>query len=259
MKSLQYVDSKVAVTVTSTTYTTISPPAFANRATFYISSLLTGTGTATIDFAVQEMVPAFTAAPVVATSTTGTTGVFAVQTITMTGEPTAGSVKFGVVGHGTNTVFTTAYMPLVDIKNKPGKITDFLAQAGLTTPEDVQWSVVLGTGASTPTVFTATYSGNYTLAQTLIAVTGDRLYNFTRSGINFADWDGITQRTQASTATNYDVVRIGPGETGIADDDTQATYKINSTLPPQLVTKVTTVAAVANNTASYSVYVAWSS
>lgn len=259
MRTFQLVDSKVAVVATSTTYVTLTPPSFAQRATLYFTSLMTGTGTATLDFALQENIPAVSAAPVVATTVTGTTGTFAVQTITMTGEPTDGSLKFGVTGKGTNTVFTTAYMPIRDIKNRPSKIGDFLAQAGINLPEDLKFSAVLGTGASTPTVFTLTYSGGYTLAQTAVAVTGDRLYNWTRSAINFADWDGVTQRTSAaSTATNYDVVRIGPGESGIADDDTAATYKINATLPPQLVTKVT-VLATATGLASYSVFVAWSS
>lgn len=257
----QYVDSKIAVAVTGTVSTVITPPKGASRAVFTFASQFLGTGTATLDLVLQERVPTFVAAPVVATTVTGTTGTFAVQTITMTGEPTDGSVKFGVTGEGTNTVFTTVYMPLREIKNKPAKIADYLAQAALPNATDVAWSVVVGTGASTPTIFTATYRGSFTLAQTAIAVTGDRLYNYQNTGVALVNAGAsIVQRTlAASTSTNYDIIRVGPGEQGILNAAGTATvYLVSSTLPAQIVAKVTT-AATSVNTASYSLFVDWSS
>lgn len=53
--------------------------------------------------------------------------------------------------------------------------------------------------------------------------------------VPLADWNGITQITGAAQVT----IQVGPGITGIADDDTggatgDSVYKINSILPPVL-------------------------
>ena len=53
--------------------------------------------------------------------------------------------------------------------------------------------------------------------------------------VNLADWNGITQLTGVSQV----VIHVGPGITGIADDDTggatgDSVYKINTMLPPIL-------------------------
>lgn len=58
--------------------------------------------------------------------------------------------------------------------------------------------------------------------------------------LNLADWDGITQLT----TTCQCVVHVGPGITGLADDDTgsataDSVYKINSILPALLGAKIT--------------------
>jgi hypothetical protein len=49
--------------------------------------------------------------------------------------------------------------------------------------------------------------------------------------INYADWDGITQLT----ATGFVVVEVGPGLTGIADDDTASYYKLNAQVGGKLL------------------------
>jgi hypothetical protein len=258
MRITEFVDSQIAATATSTTYTTFKAPTWATRATLWFTTAITGTGTATIDFKLVETLPSFTTAPSVSETTTGTTGTFEVQTITMTGEPTGGAFRVGVTGQGTTTVYTTPYMPLAEVKNRPGRISDHLIEAGLPNASDLKWSVVAGTGATTPTVFTATFSGAFTGNQTAIAVTGDRLFTYAyQAGVDFADWNGVTQLT--ATGTLYDIVRISPGETGIADDDTAHVYKINTQIPEYFTAKVTVVAAVANNTASYSLFCTFSS
>src|SRR3990167_4883517 len=53
--------------------------------------------------------------------------------------------------------------------------------------------------------------------------------------VPLADWNGITQLTGVSQVT----VQVGPGITGIADDDTggatgDSVYKLNTMLPPIL-------------------------
>jgi hypothetical protein len=70
---------------------------------------------------------------------------------------------------------------------------------------------------------------------------------------NFAGWDGITQLTDADEIIIY----IGPGITGIADDDTAAVYKINSPLSPLMGFKVTLDDTTGDEEYDYSLSISW--
>jgi hypothetical protein len=76
------------------------------------------------------------------------------------------------------------------------------------------------------------------------------------NSVNLADWDGITQIAGAS-APLLSVVQVGPGITGIADDDTGPYYKVNTALPPLLGFKVTLDRTTGNETYTYTLAVAW--
>ena len=71
--------------------------------------------------------------------------------------------------------------------------------------------------------------------------------------LNLAGWDGITQLSAEATS----VIHVGPGITGIADDDTGAAtgdsvYKVNTPLVPLLGFKVTLDRTSANETYTYT-------
>ncbi len=242
---------------TGTVTTVIKSPTWANRATFTFATNVIGTGTGSSALTFLEVAPAFTVVPAVAETTTGTTGTFEVQTITMTGEPTDGSFTVGVVGVGTTTVYTTPFMPLKEVKNRASRITDHLIEAGLPNAADVKWTVTVGTGSSTPTVFTATFSGTFVNNQTAIVVDGSRLFKNTTTALALGNMTAIT--VTSTTGTNYEIMRVGPGETGIADvfNAGHITH-LNMTLPEYIACKVVST-ATAVNTVEYSLYVTYSS
>jgi len=66
--------------------------------------------------------------------------------------------------------------------------------------------------------------------------------------LDFADWNGVTQHASAL----FSVIHVGPGITGIADDDTAAVYKLNAILPPLLGFKTTFDRSQADETYTYT-------
>ena len=68
--------------------------------------------------------------------------------------------------------------------------------------------------------------------------------------LDFAGWNGITQI--AGTTAGDIVVQIGPGITGIADDDTGPFYKVNAILPPVLGFVTTLDRTSADETYTYA-------
>lgn len=73
--------------------------------------------------------------------------------------------------------------------------------------------------------------------------------------LDFAGWNGITQIVE--TTAGDIVVQIGPGVTGIADDDTGPFYSINAALPPVLGFVVTLDRTDADETYTYNLRVAY--
>lgn len=73
--------------------------------------------------------------------------------------------------------------------------------------------------------------------------------------LDFANWNGITQI--AGTTAGDIVVHVGPGITGIADDDTGPYYSINSPLPPVLGFRITLDRTTADETYTYNLRVAF--
>lgn len=73
--------------------------------------------------------------------------------------------------------------------------------------------------------------------------------------LDFANWNGITQI--AGTTAGDIVVHVGPGITGIADDDTGPYYSINAPLPPVLGFRTTLDRADADETYTYNLAVAF--
>lgn len=71
--------------------------------------------------------------------------------------------------------------------------------------------------------------------------------------VDLADWNGITQLT----AAGFVVVKIGPGITGIADDDTASTYHLNEPLPSVLGLTATLGRTNSNETYTYTLKVVW--
>jgi hypothetical protein len=74
------------------------------------------------------------------------------------------------------------------------------------------------------------------------------------SPIDFADWNGITQLI----AVGFVVVEIGPGLTGIADDDTGVLYKLNANVSNKLLGfRIATDRTDGDETYTYTLAVAW--
>lgn len=69
--------------------------------------------------------------------------------------------------------------------------------------------------------------------------------------LDFLDWNGITQLSAEALA----VIAIGPGITGIADDDTGSYYKLNGLLPPLLGLKTTLDRTTGDETYTYTLSV----
>lgn len=68
---------------------------------------------------------------------------------------------------------------------------------------------------------------------------------------DFLDWNGITQMTATGTVSIF----IGPGITGIADDDTATTYKLNGVLPPLMGLRLATDRTDGDETYTYTLSV----
>jgi len=75
--------------------------------------------------------------------------------------------------------------------------------------------------------------------------------------LDFADWNGITQI--AGTTAGDIVVHVGPGITGIADDDTGPYYSLNAPLLPLLGFKLTFDRTTGDETYSYNLRAAFRS
>ena len=68
--------------------------------------------------------------------------------------------------------------------------------------------------------------------------------------LDYAGWNGITQ-IAGTTAADIQV-QVGPGITGIADDDTGPFYSVNGVLPPILGFVITLDRTTADETYTYS-------
>lgn len=68
--------------------------------------------------------------------------------------------------------------------------------------------------------------------------------------LNLGQWDGITQI--AGTTAGDIMFAIGPGITGIADDDTGPMYSVNTVLPPIIGVAITLDRTTGDETYTYA-------
>ena len=254
---------KAAHVQASTGQTTIvEPPKWANYATLHFN-VITSAGTTNLtDLALKYVNPLITLVPVVATSQAGGAGDDEVQTITLTGGPTEGTFTISWGGVSANVSATTAPIPATATGDAVTQALKAALANTIYNDGSNNEIVAVRTGAGTsgdPYVHTLTFSGPLVDKTNVDAVTvdGTSLYNYAASGIDLAGWNGITQIVE-TTAANV-VVQLGPGVTGIADDDTGPLYSVNCALPSRFAAVITLDRADADETYTYSLYADYSS
>jgi hypothetical protein len=194
------------------------------------------------------------AAVTIATSTAGSSTQSEVQTLTFNGNaslvPPAYLGPYGSFALTFSDITTTAYISCMpgggypSAKQVQDACNEAFARGGYNDSISVSAVGVPATTASvTQTIYTITYAqgAHFGLAN-VAAVTADTtglMLAVPDTATNFFDWDGITAQTTQSTS-EYSVIQIGPGITGIANDDTAHFYSLNGVLPQFIAFKVTT-------------------
>lgn len=74
---------------------------------------------------------------------------------------------------------------------------------------------------------------------------------------DLGQWNGITQ-VAGATVPQLLVIQVGPGITGIADDDTANHYSVNALLPPVVGLKTTLDRTQGDETYTYTIAVVFS-
>lgn len=264
MRELFLIESGVLQADTGQT-TIFEPPKWAKYAVFHFNAVTTPGTTNLTDLALRYCNPAITAATVVATTVGGGGGNDEVQTITLTGGPTHGTFTISWPGVAADVSVTTTPLSATAsatevqeaLKRALGPPTAGTYFTGSRTQIAVTRS---GSGTSgAPFVHTLTWSGNLVANTDVdpVTVDGQGLYTYAASALDIAGWNGITQIVE--TTTGYVQVQMGPGVTGIADDDTTALYSVNCNLPSRIAAVITLSRADADETYTYSLYADYSS
>ena len=191
------------------------------------------------------------------------------QTITLTGGPTHGTWRIAWGGVSANVAVTT---PAIPAAATAAQVAEALAAAlyasggsyNLSTAYDGRDIEVTRTGSGTsgaPYVYTLVFSGT-SVANTnvdAVTVTGTDLRTYAADsahGIGNA-WNGVTQIVDTTAASVR--VRVGPGITGAAEDDTGAVYTIDDMLSERLAHVLTFSRADGNETYTYSLTAVYAS
>lgn len=241
--------------------TVFDVPPFARYASFYLKVKAAAGTTPKTDFVLYTVPPEITAAPAVATSTGGDGTHDEVQTVTLTGGPTYGVWSLTWPGVSADTSAVLSNIPFnASAAQLQQKFVDALATNATYRGEHI---VVTRSGSGTsgaPYVYTLTHSGATVDKTNIDAVTvdGSALATYTTDTEFGAGniWDGVTQI--AGTTASGVAVHMGPGVTGIADDDTGAAYFINAPLPSRMAAKVTLDRADADEIYTYALYADYS-
>ena len=256
----QLISSGVAQANTGQT-TIVNVPPNATYGVFYLTLVATAGTTPLTDFVLYHAVPEITAAAVVATTTAGDGTHNEVQTVTLTGGPTYGTWDYAWGGVSSNVTVSLTGLRY----NEPASGVQAALNAALPYGSTYNGSHIVVTRAGTgtsgdPYVYTFTYSGASVLFTNVDAATvdGTKLGTYTTdTAIALGNnWDGITQI--AGTTAGSVVVTVGPGVTGIADDDTGPNYFLNCVLPSKIAAKVLFDRTTGNEVYTYSLYADWS-
>ena len=120
---------------------------------------------------------------------------------------------------------------------KPGSIVTVRAASAQADTGQTDWVAVPGWAVDMTVFLEVTATPGTTNTTDFKLVVTDPVSLDDGFAIDFADWNGITQI--AETTAGDIVVQVGPGVTGIADDDTGPFYKVNAVLPPVLGFRIT--------------------
>lgn len=260
MRSLELIKAGVVQANTGQT-TVFDVPDFARYATFFLKVKDAAGNTPLTDLVLYHAAPEITSAVVVATTTGGDGTHDEVQTVTLTGGPTFGTFDLTWPGISADTSAVLANIPFnASAAQLQTAFVDALRTNATYRGEDI---VVTRSGAGTsgsPYVYTLTHSGATVDKANIDAVTvdGTKLATFT-SDTDFGagnTWNGITQI--AGTTAGGIMVAVGPGVTGIADDDTGAAYFANVPLSSRMGAKLTFDRSTGDETYTYSLYADYS-
>lgn len=261
MRELRRIASGVVQANTGQT-TVFDVPDWARYASFFLKVKDAAGTTPLTDLVLYAVAPEITSAVVVATGTAGDGTHDEVQTITLTGGPTHGTWAFtwpGVSAVGGATV--SGLRAAAAASEVQDALNAALPIGGTYEGRHI---VVTRTGSGTsgaPYVYTLTFSGATVDKTDVDACTADGtdLYTFTTDTDFGAGnvWNGITQI--AGTTAGGIAVHVGPGVTGIADDDTGNTYFLNAPLTSRMAAAITFDRTTGNEVYTYSLFADYSS